>query len=723
MESIQSDLTITGGGLAGVCAAITAAREGIRVALVNNRPVLGGNSSSEMRVWTRGATGGGNLFAEEMGILGELKLENLYRNMEGSALFWDEVLLDFVLREPNLSLFLNTYVTEVELGADQRITGVKGHQLGSEKEFRFESPLFLDATGDGTVGYLAGAEFRRGREGKSEFGELFAMDQADSLTLGSTIFFQTKPTPNPVRFVAPSYAYSVDEIKKLLNRGGRIANEKMSGCDYWWLEYGGVLDTISDNEAIRLELKKIALGIWNYIKNSGEYDAGNMTLEWIGAIPAKRESRRLIGDYLLTQNDIMRHQNFDDAVCYGGWYLDFHPPEGIYSGENFCEQIPVTIYGIPMRCLYSKNIGNLLFAGRDISVTHAAFASTRIMNTCALTGQAAGMIAAFAVRTGKSPQQLYHGEREAIRQRLLGTDMLIIGCRNDDADDRAKQAEIRVSSVRRTENSDTSRAFPVEEDLLILFPWRVGDGHLQLKMDIHADTVLEVELNRCERPEGYRRGEMISGQKLKVRPGQGEWMSIPAEIPETGSYYLLIKKNPKVAVYGSDQSCTGFLGGWAGRKILFNPCFKLNPAGKLYGPENLSNGFNRPYILPNLWISDKVQCSNEWLSLTWKTKMAIREIRLFFNPDLSRELTNLRGENWSEHHGFIPRLSMPPELVKDYQIHGLVDGAWRKLAEVRENRKRMAVHTFEEVVTDQIRIEFEKTHGSPYIEVFEVRVY
>lgn len=724
LETVQRDLTIIGGGLAGVCAAITAARGGLTVALVQNRPVLGGNSSSEVRMWTRGATGGGNLFAEEMGVLGELKLENLYRNPEGNVFLWDELLLDFILRESNVSLFLNTHVTQAVMADRTRIGSVLGWQLGSEREFKFTSSIFLDATGDATIGFLAGADYRRGREGKAEFGEELAPDEPDEHTLGSTILLQTRETKRKVVFVPPAYAYSRDQVRRLLERGGRVVNERMNGCDYWWLEYGGIRDTIADNQEIALELKRIALGLWDYIKNSGNYDADRLTLEWIGSLPGKRESRRLLGDYLLTQNDLVEHRPFEDAVCYGGWFLDLHPPEGIYSEEAPCRQIPVSVYGIPLRCLYSRNIENLLMAGRNISVTHAAFTSTRIMNTCALTGQAAGEIARHMVLTGNSARRLLQeGRVDRIQQDLLAADMFIPGCRNTDPLDLAKTAEIEVSTVRSSENATSCGSVPLDADFTLVFPY-VNGATLSLMMDSRGDSTLSVELYDCVRPEGCRRGRLLAEKRLEVRETVGAWVQVPLQPRETGTYHLVIKRQPKVAIHVSPHSCPGVLGLLGGNRPRLNPCFRLEAAPDLYAGGNLTNGYNRHYILPNLWSSDQLdRHGREWIILNWAEEIVAREVRLFFNPDLSEELSNTRGEQFAEDHGYVPRQGMPPELVKSYAIYALVAEKWKLLASCDDNRKRLAVHTFPEVKTRKLMVVFTETYGSPYVEVFEVRVY
>ena len=316
MRSIdaRADITVVGGGLAGTCAAIAAARLGRTVNLINNRPMLGGNASSEIRVWVCGATAqGGQKFARESGIMGELWLENLYRNPDGNPYYWDQILLDAVRAEPNISLWLNTDVRDVAMSDDDapRIVSVSGWQMGSETHVRFDSALFIDATGDALVGFLAGAEFRLGREARDEFDEDWAPDAGDDDSLGSTMLLYTKDVGHPVKFIPPSIAV---DITKTPIAAHRPISLEANGCAYWWIEYGGHLDVVHENESIRDELWGVVYGIWDYIKNSGEFDADNYTLEWAGSVPGKREYRRLVGDYVLNQNDIMDQTSFDDAV-------------------------------------------------------------------------------------------------------------------------------------------------------------------------------------------------------------------------------------------------------------------------------------------------------------------------------------------------------------------------------------------------------------------------
>ena len=719
MNHITYDVIIVGGGVSGVCAAWASARAGKKTALLQNRPVLGGNSSSEIRVWTRGAVGGGSIYAEEMGILGELKLENLHKNPDANPILWDEVLLDAVLAQKHLKLYLNTVMTDVEMETEHRIKAVKAVQMGNEQEYRMEAGIFIDTTGDGTLAYKAGASYRMGREEKAEYGESLAADQSTGHVLGSSIFFQSKRTDHPVKFIKPDYAYGLDEIQGLLNRGGRIVNEEMNGCDYWWVEFGGIKDTIKDNEEISLELRKVVYGIWNYIKNSGRFAADHLTLEWVGNIPGKRESRRFEGTYLLTQCDLEENRKFEDAVCYGGWYMDFHPSEGIYSEEEFCTQIPVNAYDIPMRCLYTQKIENLLFAGRIISVTHAAFSSTRIMDTCGLTGQAAGEIAAYALENKicvAEANQEKHIHR--IQQLLLKHDLGAFGTVNTDQSDLAGQAYIQSSGSYLPGNEKVIGYMEIDEHTFLILPDAGRQSRIGIRVTCTCDTVLTGTVYESELPSRFRDGREKERIRIPAAKGQ-EVIELPITAVKPDRYAKIVwDRNPDIKMGITDRRLTGFLAGQKDSPRYVTPAVicRISP----YEAEQVVNGINRVYRSTNLWVADQKEA---WLEFSWETSQRIGEIRCTFNPGLELELPSSITISENPHHGFSKRTGEPEQLVKDFDIYVEIAGQMEKVGEVRNNYQRLCVIPIAAVKTRKVRIVFRQTWGKVPAEVFEIRFY
>ncbi|WP_284292632.1 FAD-dependent oxidoreductase [Luteimicrobium album] len=340
VEHDRYDVVVVGGGLAGVCAAIAAARAGLRLALVHNRTVLGGNSSSEIRVWVCGATSHGeHHYARETGIMGELFVENQYRNRDGNPYYWDQLLLEKVLAEPGIRLLLGTHVDEVEVeDGDQgrTIVAVGAVMAGSERVFRLEAEQFVDASGDGTVGFLAGARYRTGRESHAEYGEKLAPVEPDDETLGSTILFYVRDAGHPVRYVAPPWAVDIASTSVPTTR---YISPAANGCAYWWIELGGDRDVVHDDDQLRLELQGAALGVWDYIKNSGRFDADDLTLEWVGSVPGRREYRRFVGDHTLTEQDILAQAQHSDTVAFGGWSLDLHPRGDLRPGAGLAPRV------------------------------------------------------------------------------------------------------------------------------------------------------------------------------------------------------------------------------------------------------------------------------------------------------------------------------------------------------------------------------------------------
>ena len=518
--ALDADLVVVGGGLAGTCCAISAAREGARVVLVQDRPVLGGNASSEVRLWVLGATshmGNNNRWAREGGLINEILLESVHRNPEGNAVLFDSLLLEKAVSEPNLTLLLNTAAHEVERRADGGVASVGAFCSQNSTKYRLRAPLFCDASGDGVLGFLAGAAFRIGAESRHEFGELHAPESETRDLLGHSLYFYARDTGQPVRYTPPAFA--LDDITKI-PRYRRFSTQDQ-GCSLWWIEYGGRRDTVHDSEEIKWELWKVVYGVWDHIKNSGDFpDAETMTLEWVGMIPGKRESRRFEGDYMLTQQDIVEQRLHEDAVSFGGWAIDLHPSDGVYSSEEPCTQWHSRgVYQIPYRCLYSRNVPNLFLSGRIISSSHIAFGSTRVMATCAQNGAAVGVAAALAVREGLQPADLGRDDYLGQLQRaLLRRGHYIPGHSLDDPADLAGSAAIEPSST--FELSELPADGPIKslgDAQALLMPFDSGAvPEIELTVSADKPTSFVAELRTSSRAGGFTPDQILASAQVDV---------------------------------------------------------------------------------------------------------------------------------------------------------------------------------------------------------------
>ncbi len=424
-ETHQVDLCIVGGGLSGLCAAVAAARHGTKVAVMQDRPMLGGNSSSEVRMWVCGARG---LNLRETGIIEELMLENHYRNPTRVLSLWDSILYERARFDPNITLLLNCSCNDAKM-ADDRIVSISGWQTTTQKWHTVEAPLFADCSGDSILAPLTGADYRVGREARAEFGEDIQPEQADSHTMGMSCLIQIREFETPQPFIPPAWANvyrSPDDLPNRLMTIGGTGN-------FWWLELGGDQDSIHDTEEIRDALLKAAYGVWDYLKNHAKDPAAaNWGIDWIGCLPGKRESRRYLGPHIMTQNDVTAEGRFDDLIAYGGWTMDDHHPGGLrWKGMPTIFHSAPSPYGIPYRSLYSRNISNLFFAGRNISVTHAALSSTRVMATCSIIGQAMGTAAAIATREGCLPRDITGDLVRELQQTLMDDDCYLPWLRRD----------------------------------------------------------------------------------------------------------------------------------------------------------------------------------------------------------------------------------------------------------------------------------------------------
>ncbi|WP_129664020.1 FAD-dependent oxidoreductase [Phytoactinopolyspora endophytica] len=736
-ESVNADVVVVGGGLAGVCAAIAAARLGRSVALINSRPVLGGNSSSEVRVWICGATANGRQrFARENGIIGEMLVENQYRNPEGNPYYWDLVVLEAVRAEPGIQLFLNTDVRSVQADGpdDARIVeSVTGWMTGSERSIEFRAPVFLDCTGDGLVGHLAGARYRVGRESSDEYGEPWAPEVADSKTLGSTMLFYSKDIGRPVKYVPPSFAVDISTTS-IPER--RIISTERDGCYNWWIEWGGELDSVHDNERIRDELWGVIYGIWDYIKNSGQFDADTLTLEWVASIPGKREYRRFVGDYTLTQNDILVQADFDDRVAFGGWSIDLHPVGGVYANEAGSKHwLPDGNYHIPLRSLYSSNVSNLLFAGRDISASHVAFGTTRVMATCAATGEAAGSAAALCVANDVAPRELHARHLRELQLTMLRQDAPILGMAYEDPADHALTATVTASSTLTDLAVDTAgRRQALDADIGAIVPVDPRLDGIDVLVDAAADTELSVTVYSTGRAQNYVPAEPVAKASVPVPAGQGQWVTLPVswEPEPARNAFVVIERNTQVSLAMADDfpGVIGFerieLPGDLGYPQPLRewrviprqaPCLRVRVTTSAFRPENVIGGYARPFGGPQMWVSEPIRPGRaEWVRLSWPAPVEVGEIQVIFDDDVNEDLNNL-------HRTHTP-FDVIPALVKDYRIEALADGEWITVAQERDNRRRRRVHRLDGPVhAESVRVVVESTNGSERAHVVAIRVY
>lgn len=449
-RELSYDVAVIGGGMAGMCAAVSAARNGSKTVLVQDRPVLGGNGSSEIRVHVNGVNHlrPDGMPERETGIIEEILLHNRFYNPQESFPVWDHVLYDYVVQEPNLELMLNTQAIKANVEGN-RIVSAKCWQLTTEMEYTIHAKMFVDCSGDGLLAATAGALYRTGREASSEFNEKYAPEVADGWQMGASILLQGKDYGKPMFYHPPSYVIKFDPDKTHPKRGIRKYTD-----GFWWVELGSEFDIIADQEINRHKLLGYMHGVWDYIKNSGDFpDAENYALDWVGSLPGRRESRRFIGDFILSEKDLTEHRHFKDGVAYGGWSLDEHCPGGIENPEDppsyFHEKFD-EIYQIPYRSLYSKNISNLLFAGRNISQTHIALSSSRVQATCATMGQAAGTAAAICVKKDVTPRDIASDHVDELQEQLLRDDAFIPKRPAKDADDRAREANLIFASSTLT---------------------------------------------------------------------------------------------------------------------------------------------------------------------------------------------------------------------------------------------------------------------------------
>ncbi|MBS1565321.1 MAG: FAD-dependent oxidoreductase, partial [Bacteroidetes bacterium] len=499
-----------------------------------------------------------------------------------------------------------------------------------------------------------------------------------------------------------------------------------------------------DTEKIKWELWRVVYGVWNYIKNSGNFpEAANYTLEWVGSIPGKRESRRFVGDYMLIQQDVVEQRQHDDAVSFGGWSIDLHPADGVFSELPGCNQWHSKgIYSIPYRCLYSKNIENLFLTGRIISASHVAFASTRVMATSANNAQAVAIAAALAKEQGLLPREVL-GRIGELQQRLLKAGQFIPGIRNEDADDLVKKATISASSEYKLSSlPESGELYVLDTGVAQLLP--VSPGRLpEIRLHLHAGekTTLLAHLAVSSRKGSYTPDVILEERMLSLERGRN-CVELKWDTTFTDNQYafIILRKNEAVSVYLSDWRVTGVLSLFqAENKAVSNTGVqtppedigvdafefwtpKRRPAGKnialsfskplhVYAAALIKNGYARPYFAPNAWAGALSDASPR-LSVKWKEDVTIKSIQLVLDTDTDHPMESVLMQH--------PEKVMP-FCIRKYYIY---DGRGNLVKAISNNYQTRNIIWLEEpLVTNELIIECE--HPAPNVPaaVFEIRCY
>jgi hypothetical protein len=708
-EIVPYDTVVVGGGLAGTFAAVASARTGAKTVLVQNRPVLGGNGSTEVLVRPEGDTTREPLDPGEGGIIEEVR---------GSVEGYSDRMLEVVRAERNLTLLLNTHATGVEMQGKDRIAAVTAIDVKTKQRLRLPGTMFIDCTGDGQIGVWAGAEHRHGREPRSMYNETRAPEAGDGQTMGGTLRYATEARPVPIAFQAPAWAHQFTRCEDF-NRE-RHPQLHMGGWQ-WVIEYGGVRNTYDDAEEIRDELLRIIWGMWDHAKNHCpklEKEARHYDLTWVSYVVGKRESRRLIGDYVLTEHDIAAQTLFPDRVSYCGWGVDLHPPAGFFDKGPPAEFSHKVKFSVPLRCLYSKDVRNLMMAGRCISVSHAALGATRVMITCGLQGQAVGTAAGVCKRRGTEPRGLLQGYLGELQQQLLKDGCYLIDLPNRDPLDIALGAKAAASSVAPPEALKETRltVHPLNCPRAVMFKV-AGNRVEKVSLYLHSESAKPIEVKLGLRPAAslgdFSAENDLLAASARVPPKSEGWVEFPlgADV-KPGFYYawLAPAKGIGWSLFGVPRPETArayrSAEGWARMPDCY--AFRLSPgpaapevarrrpAEGMFAASNVNNGFARAVRgWPNAWRPDPKRPLPQWIELDFGRSASFNTVHVSFQTKAHRAV--------------------------DFRIEAAEGEGWKPLAAVEQNADRRRVLRFDRTKSSKLRLVVLK--ATDEAGVCEIRVY
>ena len=760
-EKLTTDVLVIGAGLAGVCAAVMAARRGCAVILLERFRTLGGNGGPDVGVHPSGAHRF-HPYAAETGVMEEMIEEAAWRGAKtltydkhyNISQMWDGVLYD-TLVDAGVKVLRCHYAKEpvVENG---RITKVIVEDIATyhTREITVNTAV-IDSSGDGNVSAAAGAEFRMGREAMETYHERSAPEVADDVTLGTSLVAYVRRSNSPQPFKAPP---GTPEYYPGYEHSPTRFPAHGESVLVYPTETGGESgsDTIEDEHEIYPFLLKQLYAWWERGKREFPENE-NWELVWVSPRAAKRESRRFVGDYTLTQNDVENGVIFDDGIGFGGFAEDLHYPRP--EREKYIEIRYIAIpplYTIPYRSIYSKDIDNLFFASRLCSVSHLAHGTVRLQRTLSTLGMAAGVAAGLCKKYGCSPRDIYTAHMEELQQTMLREDITLMGCVNSDDRDLARLATVTADSFVPFGVAETDTFLPLDcARGVMLWDWAptLDTFSCYLRNTSSEEQTVTAVLKHYV-PE---RQHKFSSQSKKFRyfrhANQMEWgvddtyaafvaeKTVTCTVPAgfEGWYTVplcatLSSKNP----YNDDeryavelQGTEAVLWSMSDRPVDFcrrcaytagekeyttyydSHSFRMSPAPRYGEPENVTDGVSRRWATNpvHMWIA--AEAGPQQLMLTWDKAVRFDRVHLTFDS-LSRDYASMPldcNERVSEL------------LVKEYTVEAFVDGAWKTVYQKADNYHRFNAITFEAVTTDRLRITAQKTWGDKPPRIYEVRVY
>ena len=732
----QYDVIVAGGGPGGVPAALASARQGAKTLLIQNRSMLGGNGSMEIGITFDGAEVS-HPRAREGGIAEEIRR---LRDLEPETLGeWTRAMEKLTAAEPNLTVLCDHHVCDAHTENGNVIREITVLNMKTLVKSRYAAKIFIDCTGDGWLGYFAGAKYRYGREASFQDNESLAPERADTLTMSGCVRNRWIPTffdaEEDVEYCAPEWVPKLPEDEKEF---GRVIFEPRM---YWWLEAPNTYDDMWDAEESRDALLLVNLGYYHHLKNhwSGRHNFKKKYFRFVTIVNGRRESRRFVGDYVLTQDDCINGATFDDAISYAGWAIDIHHPEGIYSGKKgplYCGK-RVNLPKIPYRCLYSKNIDNLLFAGRNISVTHVALGTVRVQNTIATLGQAAGTAAAMCIALKETPRGIYLRHIRDLQQLLIKNDQYIPGFKNEDPGDPCLTATATASSYSTTEifmpkHGVVGPLVPLDVDRATIsaFSTKMGDIHgiyLKLRSDLTEPKTVRVSAKTLGDLDTVDTFEEVFTAVGEIPPMAESWVFFPIHIKvdpkqfQQGSYLQVwLDATPGISWRSieklSNYRKTGIRnpdGTWnwtVGASLNFSIKIPKDLLADC-SPAAVINGHSR--ILSDKeyeWVSDPAQALPQWLQLDFQKPTAINRIDLVFDTDMTNP-------------GTCAGIKIPhvPVCVKDYSVEVFDGESWQQVAEVHDNFMRKRIHCFDRRTAEKLRVHVFETWGDPSARITEVR--